>query len=282
MATVVEAGGVKIFIDPGVSYAPRRYGLPPHPLEIRRLEEIKERIYKELEDTDIVVITHYHYDHYLYRGEEAELYRGKVLLVKHPTRSINVSQRIRAHRLLKGNRVAELARQVIYLDGSTYRVDQGLEIRGSPPVPHGPDGTKLGYVVMVLVECCGYRFVHGSDVQGPISARAMEILQRWSPELVFISGPPTYFEGYKVDEESVAQGLRHLEELARAAREAVVADHHFARDLEYPSYLEDIRSRGGRVLSAAEFMGVEYEPFEALRRDLWRRSPEAADSDRAS
>jgi predicted metallo-beta-lactamase superfamily hydrolase len=214
MATVVEADGLKILIDPGVSYAPRRYGLPPHPLELKRLEEIKQRILDEIADADYVVITHYHYDHYLREPEEADYYRGKVLLVKHPTRNINFSQKMRAHRLLRRNRVGELASRVAYLDGGVFELDRGIRIRASPPVPHGAEGTKLGYVVMVAVECCGEVFVHASDVQGPISSRAYEWITSARPTALFISGPPTYFAGFKVPREEVETGLANLARLA--------------------------------------------------------------------
>jgi len=282
MATVVEAGGVKIFVDPGVSFAPRRYGLPPHPVEVRRLKEIRERIHRELEDTDIIIITHYHYDHYLYHGEEAELYRGKLLLVKHPTSNINASQRIRAHRLLKRNRVAELAKEVVYIDNNVYVVDRGLEIHGSPPMPHGPDGTKLGYVVMIMVKCCDSSFAHASDIQGPISSRPLEVLSKWRPDIVFLSGPPTYFDGYRMNTESVKRGLENLKTLCHVAGDTVVADHHFARDIEYPRHLKALRTTCGKILSAAEFMGVSYEPLEALRKELWRSLGETTNSNRAS
>jgi len=284
MATAVEAGGVKILIDPGVSYAPRRYGLPPHPLEVKRLEEIRDRIIDEMRDADYVVITHYHYDHYLHRPEYAELYRGKVLLVKHPKAYINVSQRIRAHRFLKLNRVAELANEVIYIDSGSYVIDEGLVIRASPPVPHGAEGSKLGYVVMVVVECCGMRFMHGSDTQGPMSREALKFIESVRPSLLFISGPPTYFAGFKVPREEVERGLEGLVEAASHVEELVVADHHFARDLEYPRLLREVSAAAGRpVVSAAEYMGVPYEPLEALRRHLWREHEgETADSDRAS
>lgn len=279
MATIVEAGGVKIAIDPGVSYAPRRYGLPPHPRELERLEEKKELIYRELVDTDIIIITHYHYDHYLYHEDEAEYYKNKILLIKDPRRSINVSQRIRAHRLLKKMGVESVAKDIHILDNNVYEIDKGLVIRGSPPVPHGPDGSKLGYIAMVLIKCCGERIVHASDVQGPISRKALEIIAEWRPTILIISGPPTYFAGLKVEEEQVRQGLNNLSLLAEIA-DVLVADHHFARDLEYPSYLDQLRRINTRVLSAAEFMGLPVELLEAQRKLLWEKDP--PDNNRAS
>jgi len=285
MATVVCAGGIKIFVDPGVSYAPRRYGLPPHELELKRVEEVKERIVSELADSDVVIITHYHYDHYLYRPEDVENYRGKWLIVKDPTNNINVSQRIRAHRLFKLNRVNELASRVDVLDSREYKINDGVIVRGSKPVPHGAD-TRLGYVIMVLIECCGIKFAHASDVQGPMSEEALDILVKWRPDVLFISGPPTYFEGYKVDRSLVRKGLENLKVLARKLSDStiIIADHHFARDLNYPELLSLVRREsGGIVISAAEFMGVKYEPLEAMRKDLWRMKSgeETSDSNRA-
>ncbi len=272
MATIVEVGGVKIAIDPGVSYAPRRYGLPPHPRELERLEEKKELIYRELMDTDIIVITHYHYDHYLYHEDEAEYYKNKILLIKDPRHNINVSQRIRAHRLLKKMGVENIAKDIHILDNNVYKIDKGLVIRGSPPVPHGPDGSKLGYIAMVLIECCGERIVHASDVQGPISRKALEIIAEWRPTILIISGPPTYFAGLKVEEKQVRQGLNNLSLLAEIA-DVLVADHHFARDLKYLSYLDQLRRINTRVLSAAEFMGLPVELLEAQRKLLWEKDP---------
>ncbi|BEP17685.1 MBL fold metallo-hydrolase [Pyrofollis japonicus] len=280
MATSLEVGGVKILIDPGVSYAPRRYGLPPHPVEIARLNEIKERILGEISDADIVIITHYHYDHYLYKPEDVEYYRGKVLLIKDPSSNINVSQRIRAHRLLKTNKVSEIAKSINILDSSTYIVDKDFVVVGSPPVPHGAEGSKLGYVVMVLISCCGEKIVHASDVQGPMSRKALDVILSWKPSLVIISGPPTYFAGIKVEEDKVNQGLSNLRKLVESV-DTVIVDHHFARDLNYPSYLEELRSINKRVMSAAEYMGYPIELLEARRKELWKKE-KAANSDRAS
>jgi predicted metallo-beta-lactamase superfamily hydrolase len=288
MATIVCAGGVKIAIDPGVSFAPRRYGLPPHELELRRVEEVHRRIVRELEDTDIIIITHYHYDHYLYKLEDAGAYEGKWLIIKDPQHNINVSQRIRAHRLLVKNAVNQKAKRIDILDGRRYEIAKGFYIEGSEPVPHGYDGSRLGYVSMVLVECCGVRFAHASDVQGPMSDKALNILLSWKPDLLFISGPPTYFEGLKVSEEHVRKGLNNLKILSSEldGEAIIVADHHFARDLNYPIILNNLfKDSKAKVMSAAEFMGIKFEPLEALRKELWKRGKcvgASADSDRKS
>ncbi|ESQ20708.1 MAG: hypothetical protein CISAcid_14700 [uncultured Acidilobus sp. CIS] len=82
LATVVNACGVRLGLDLGASLAPRRYGLPPHELELKALERALERAAEEVQASDAIVITHYHYDHYM--RDRPELYSGKRLLRQGP------------------------------------------------------------------------------------------------------------------------------------------------------------------------------------------------------
>ena len=69
-------------------------------------------------------------------------------------------------------------------------------LSASSPLSHGPDGTALGYVVALTVTDRreGSRFVHASDVQGPLSPVATAYLIRERPMLLYLSGPPAYLE----------------------------------------------------------------------------------------
>jgi len=64
MATFVETGDINILVDPAVSLGPRRYGLPPHPLEYEKMDEHWGNIKKYVASSDVLILTHYHYDHH--------------------------------------------------------------------------------------------------------------------------------------------------------------------------------------------------------------------------
>lgn len=271
IATVVEACGYVIGIDLGAALGPRRYGLPPHPLEQKRLEESLQQAYRWIEESDIIVITHYHYDHYV--RDKPELYRRKTLLVKNPVQNINRSQRIRAHRFIRLAGVEDIAK-VHYADGSSFKFDS-LEIRFSQPVWHGEEGTKLGKVLMVVVTCEGEKFVYASDVQGPMNSEALEVLRRWGGDIILMDGPPTYFAGYKVSRESVEMGLDNMLRVIDELRPRVfIVDHHLVRDLNYRDaiarHLDSASRAGVSLVTAASYMGVKEEPLEAMRRMLWK------------
>jgi len=280
MATIVYTGSQCIFIDPGVSIAPKRYGLPPHPLELERLQHHLDRIHRLVMECDILVISHYHRDHYLYRDGEEEYYTGKTLYIKNPCENINVSQRIRAYRLLKKMGVEEKAREVVYADNIEHKIDKDLWIRFSPPQPHGVEGTRLGYVLVTTINIAGIRIVHASDVQGPISTRTRDYLMSQKPHILIISGPPTYLLGKRLSEEDLGKAVENLVYIIEntGCLETIVLDHHLLRDLEYRDRVKEVyrvaREKEKKVITAAEYMGKPVEQLEAHRKELWESSGE--------
>ncbi len=275
MATVIETDSYKIFIDPGVSYAPYRYGLPPHPVELSTLEKHLNTIYSEMIDTDIVIISHYHRDHYLYRNIEIDYYRNKILFIKDPLNSINHSQRIRAYVLLNKNNVKNIVKELHIADYSKHNLGD-IEISFSPPVPHGIENSRLGYVVMTFVKTRDFSLLHASDVQGPIEDKTTDIILRYNPDILIISGIPTYFEGYRFKKEDLEKGLNNLEYIVKNLKpySTVIVDHHLLRDLDYKSKISRVLEKGLenniKVLTAAEYMGYKVKPLEAMRKILWR------------
>ncbi len=265
MATSVQTDDISIVIDPAVALAPNRYGLLPHPLEERARGELWARVREAVAEADVLVVTHYHYDHV--EPEEPGLYGGKRVLLKHPRRMINPSQRERAASFLES--VRGIAGEISYADNKGFRFD-GTEVRFSRPVPHGAM-TARGYVVEVGVDD-GDTFVYTSDVQGPQLEEQVAFIMEETPEVLFVDGPTTY-----IDSPYVPIDLRKANEnLVRIIRETEIAllvvDHHLTRDLDYRDRIRPVFQAGEEhgvvVQVAAEYLDVEPNLLEARRREL--------------
>ncbi|HDD42855.1 MAG TPA: MBL fold metallo-hydrolase [Nitrososphaeria archaeon] len=93
--TLVKTPDASILIDPGAAEMQPSFPAPKK-LKRRWLEEAKAAIRRAAEKADVVIITHYHYDHFTDFDEK--LYRGKTILAKDPNQYINDSQRSRAEK----------------------------------------------------------------------------------------------------------------------------------------------------------------------------------------
>ena len=269
MATFVETEDLAVFIDPAVSLAPRRFSLPPHEVELRRLREVAEEITGRASEADVIVVTHYHYDHHD-RGKHVpiDIYAGKVLIVKDPRRKINVSQRIRASKFLK--LVRSIAKEVLIGDSSSYTFGR-TQLTFSQPVPHGTT-PKLGYVVEVLVKDSSGSVLHTSDIEGGTTKESVDFIINSSPDLVIMDGPPTYLLGYGISEEELNTSIQNLRVVAGSLQGTrLVIDHHLLRDLNYRNFYSTITEGidGASVLTAAEFMGRQPLLLEARRKELY-------------
>ncbi len=273
MATFVETDDVKFFIDPGVSLAPTRYGLPPHPLEIKKMENDWKKIVDLAKKSDILIVTHYHYDHHN-PFENLEIYKNKIVLIKHPTEKINLSQKNRAAYFLE--QIKNLPKQLEYADGREFKFGK-TRIKFSGPVFHGTN-SRLGFVIEVLIEEKKYKFIHTSDVEGPSQEDQTQFILKNRPNLVILDGPLSYMIyrfGVKALENSIQNMIKIVE---NCPLEALIIDHHFLRDLKWREKIATVFEVANRkkvkVLTAAEFVGKEIEMLEAKRKELYQKYPE--------
>ena len=261
MATYVEAGEVRVLLDPGASLSPRRYGLPPAPEEEEAFERALDRIEAYSKRATLVTVSHYHGDHC---WTDPVVYAGRQVWAKDPRRMLDEHQAERGRAFWRdlGSlcriRPAEGAR----LDG------RDAHVTASPPLPHGLEGSGFGFVVAVTVDD-GTRFVHAADVQGPASPVATAYLLRERPHLLYLSGPPTYLEAH-VGRHVVQQGLDNLLRIVNETGCRVILDHHSLRDRRYRERLGPAFDTG-RVVTAAEYLGRRDECLETYRPALWAR-----------
>jgi len=263
MATLVETGDAKIFIDASAALGPSRYGLPPHPKEIEALDKTRREIEKIADGCDIFAITHYHYDHY---SPDEKFYEGKKIFAKRVDKNINKSQKERGE--LFAERFNSKS-DIVYCDEKEYKINK-TKLAFSPPFPHGPRGTRLGYVVMVTVEE-DQKILFASDVQGPVDEKAAEYIIKQGPDLLIMDGPPSYFLGWKFSMENLKKAERNLLDIMKNTGCHLILDHHLLRDLKYRERLPILYEMyGDRIQTFAEFNGKKNNMLEARRKELWK------------
>jgi len=235
MATYVECGQTRVLIDPGAVLAPNRFGLPPADEEWEALRRANDRISAYAMRAGVIFLSHYHEDHFRH---DPNLYKGRTV----------------------EGRVLETAE---------------ARLSASPPLAHGVEGTGLGYVVALTITDLreGKRFVHASDVQGPLSGVAAAYLIRERPDLLYLSGPPAYLES-QLGAALIDQGVDQLMRVVEQTGCRVILDHHALRAESYPDRFRRLWQTG-RVVTAAGFLGLDDAALESRRRSLWagKRKP---------
>lgn len=283
MATLVETDDLTLVIDSGSALGPR-FNLNPHEREYMALARTRRAILDAARGADVLTISHYHFDHYVPNFEDwfwtwsspeiaEKLYSGKLILAKDASQNINASQRKRGYMFNKLN--SERAREIRAADGQSFKFGE-TTLEFSKPVYHGPEGSALGWVLMLDVRTSGCSLLHAPDVQGPMHDETLQLILAKKPDAVIMGGPPTYLEGFKVESAELAIAQRNLAALAKHVP-LLVVDHHLLRSLDYPQYLRPAmqvaEQAGNRLLTAAELMGLEPQLLEARRKELHAQEP---------
>lgn len=276
MATFIETDQ-KILIDPGTSIAPKRFGFPPWKDEFDALHETRARVQKYAAKSDILTISHYHHDHFtpfsLGRYLDSspryaeEMYRDKELFIKHPTENINKSQQKRARLLLKNLKSVGI-RDIHYADGNSFQTGNTL-LKFSEPIPHGKEGSRLGFVITTTIEWEGEKFMHASDVQGPLYDGAKNLILTEKPDILILSGTPIYLEGFALEKSDIVQAQENLMEICQEIPQVVV-DHHLLRDLRCFDFIKEVKEESkGEIVVASELLGKEPYLLEARRKEFY-------------
>ncbi len=262
MATYVETRDCKILIDPSAALGQKRYGLPPSELELKILEETKQKIADIAEKCNVLTISHYHFDHY---DPSASFYSDKIVFAKDTANNINKSQYERGTEFSK---IINDSCKIIYCDNSKHIIGD-TEIIFSPAFFHGPENIRLGYVIMTTIDDGEKRVLHSSDVQGPITKEAKDYIIDQKPDLLILDGPPTYLLGYRFSKKNLEQAENNLVDIIKRLDCDVILDHHLIRDLKYKTVFSLPYQTGGKkVKTYAEYLGMKNNTLEANRKEL--------------
>ena len=285
MCTLVETPDMVVLLDAGVSLCPYRFGLPPHTIEFQRIAHLRQVIAEAANKATITTISHYHFDHHTPSytdwivnwtdGSETarQIYQGKKVFIKNPKENINASQRQRAWMFMKTG--GKYANSVVEADGKTFQFGN-TALRFSQAMAHGVEGGILGWVITTTIDCCGERFMHAPDVQGPMSTRTTNFIISAKPTVIMLGGPPLYLAGFRVEQSQLDLGLINLEQIVSVVP-LVVLEHHTLRDKFWRSKMDKIFQKaqfsGHKIVTAAEFAGKEELFLEANRKKLFQDHP---------
>jgi len=262
MSTWVETENSSILIDPGVNLAPERFGLPPHPIELERKEEHWQRIEKFASKSDVLVATHYHFDHI--NPEGLHIFEGKVALVKHPSENINYNQERRAKEIVPT--LESIAALLFYADGREFDFGR-THVSFSPAVHHGTHPRV--FTIQVCIRDGVSTLVHTSDVMGAELDQHIDFVLCHNPDLLIIDGPS--FSLRKPTTEGLIKIIAHTDV------RTVIVEHHLLRDERWKDQIADVydtaRIKNVKVVSAAEFLGKNNDLLEARRRKLYTDHP---------
>jgi len=283
MCTYVETPDIKILLDAGVSLGPNRYGFPPHPEEYRAIKERRNLMLEVAEKTDVVTVSHYHFDHHTpsytdwasnwSSAEIAErIYGGKMVFAKSYKSKINPSQRRRGWMFARtsGKRASKLE----FADGRSFMFGE-TAMRFSSPVFHG-ENSELGWVLMTTIEHEDEKMLFAPDIQGPMHGGTLELILAEKPQLAIVGGPPSYLSDFRVSPEKIESAMKNLESIAKQVPVSVL-DHHLLRDENWRATAQRVfdvaADIGHKAVTAAEYLDEKNSMLESRRKTLFETEP---------
>lgn len=256
----IETGDLKITVDPSCAIVPRRNNYPPLPFEIERLNETYKKIRDHVKKSDVVIITHYHNDHFPFF--DTDIFINKKLLIKDYKRDMNHMQITRGKKFIED--LEKRGIKYFFADSKEFFWGK-TKIIFTFGLWHGKE-KKQGKVIGFFLEE-KEKIFYSSDTQGLWDTKLKEFLKDKRLNYFFLDGPSLY-QSKKKD---IEEFIKDLSDFLKENEECkVIVDHHFIRDLNYKNYIKKFKEIfGERILTCALFIGVEDSPLEALRREYY-------------
>jgi predicted metallo-beta-lactamase superfamily hydrolase len=273
MCVCIETPDVTVTVDPGAALEPGHF---PLPIERRHalLEDQQTRIRTACARSSLIVISHYHLDHFTDQ-RDAGSYGGKTLFVKSPddlpARQLETARSF--HKTIDG-----LPKETIVADGRKFKFKK-TQIRFSPPVWHGAEDAEPGRVIMTEVTWGKDRVLVSSDVGGPLTRETTDLIVGAKAHTVILDGYPTYLLGQFATDFDLVRSITNVcRILATPAVKTLVLDHHMARDYRYPAFYklayDKAKALGKTFGTAAEVLGrtsMVLEGFQNYGPTRWQK-----------
>ncbi len=147
--------------------------------------------------------------------------------------------------------------RVKFADGRRFRLGK-TKIRFTEPLFHGIEYSRVGWVLSTIIEYGGEKFMHTSDLNGPIIEDYAELIINENPDYVVLDGPMTYMLGYTLNLINFRRVIQNmLEIIERCDFKLLIWDHHLVREPKFRERTKDVwiyaRKCRKNVLTAREY-----------------------------
>lgn len=216
--------------------------------------------------------THYHGDHFSLGVERPYEFTNKeiqdkiygnperIILAKDSKKKINYNQKKRAHGLWKKDIKIYSADNNQFSYGKT-------RIKFSPPLPHGSEGSRSGWVISVFIEDSQDSILITSDVHGPGNDSALNFILENDANHLIMDGPSTYHPKQTKEETEIA-----FVRMKKIPNDHFYLDHHFLRDKKWSSILEE-NNLAGKAFPLSDLVIKEPLCLESIRDELHKNEP---------
>jgi hypothetical protein len=162
----------------------------------------------------------------------------------------------------KGPWVSEFSvggNELIFIDGKKVKLGD-TEIRFTPPLFHGTEYDRVGWVIGFTLEHRKYKLLYASDLQGPIIEDYASWIVHEKPNIIILDGATTYLFGYMLNRINLNRVIKNVKTILHNTRATfIIYDHHLLRDTRYkervaPVY-ESAKLLHKNIITAAEWYG---------------------------
>jgi len=150
---------------------------------------------------------------------------------------------------------------VKYPEGKAFKFGN-TSLRFRKPLFHGIEFSRVGWVFYTIVEHETEKFIHSSDLDGPIIEDYAQQIIHENPQVLILDGPMTYMFGYLLNRINLNRAVENATEIVRSIdAELIIYDHHLPRERKFRERTEKVwntaKEAKKKVMTAAEFLGQE-------------------------
>jgi hypothetical protein len=148
--------------------------------------------------------------------------------------------------------------EVKFAEGKEFKFGR-TRLRFTRALFHGIEFSRVGWVFATVVKRGRQKFLHSSDLDGPIIEDHADLIIRERPNVLHLDGPMTYMFGYMLNRINLNRAVENATRIVEKARTGVmVYDHHLPREPKFRERTEKVwetaKQKRKKVLTVAEFL----------------------------